>query len=106
MRISAVQTPHGGTAASPRGGLEAECAICPGPLFAQDLHKALKGQTVEWIRGELDAGASLEEFAAVYVRLLADKTCAKVRRRLRLELCRLFNPTSTVAKEWLILHVV
>ncbi len=84
---------------SPNAVAWQQSAQRPSPFSAQDLKKVYKAQKVEWIRGELDAEAPLEELAAVYAHLLADKICTKTRRLLCLELYRLSSPAFAPTKK-------
>ncbi len=54
---------------------------------------------VEWIRDELDDDSSLEDFAAIYLKLLGNRSCDAKRRLDCLDLYKLYNPAFTAKKE-------
>ncbi len=71
----------------------------PGPFYVQDPTHMRKEQKVEFIGDELCPDATLQEFAAVYIELFAEKICVKWQRQFCLELYGLFNPAFKPKKE-------
>jgi DNA-directed RNA polymerase subunit M/transcription elongation factor TFIIS len=72
----------------------------PAPFFVQNPVKLSNAQQVEWMRDELPANATLEEFAQTYMQLLADRvTDDGYKRSHCLELFRKFNPEFRAKKE-------
>ena len=75
-------------------------AMAPEPFYVQNPTKLSLEQQVEWLRDELPAAATLEEFAEVYRQLLADRVKGDVQKRLHcLQLYGLFNPAYKEVKK-------
>jgi hypothetical protein len=69
------------------------------PFYVQDPKWMRKEIQVEWIRDELDDNSSLEDFAAVYLKLLGNRSCDEKRRVDCLDLYRVYNPSFKAKKE-------
>lgn len=73
--------------------------FAPGPFYVLDPKWMRNELKVEFMADELDPGASLEEFAAVYMLFFADKMGASRQRLACLELYHIFNPAFKQTKE-------
>jgi hypothetical protein len=69
------------------------------PFYVQDPKWMRKDIQVEWIQDELDDNSSLEDFAAVYLKLLGNRSCDEKRRVDCLDLYRVYNPSFKAKKE-------
>lgn len=68
-------------------------------LFVHDPKHMPKELKIDWLRDELDADASLDKFAQVYLKLFADKMCVEKQRVACLELYGMFNSNFKAKKE-------
>jgi succinate dehydrogenase flavin-adding protein (antitoxin of CptAB toxin-antitoxin module) len=76
-----------------------ESVWTPGPFYVQNPKWMKKELKAEFIRDELGDGASLDEFALVYVDLFADKIRDEARRSICLDLYRIYDPSFKPKKE-------
>ena len=77
-----------------------QSSVSPEPFYVQELIKMRNEQKIEWLRDELPADASLEDFAQIYKQLFGHIMKNDWPMRLHcLELYCMFNPKFTARKE-------